>query len=162
MTGCTCQSKPRFERYKGTTFIYLTSKKGNTDGPHRWCGQQRRITDGEPSFKLSSLDQTGKTWHVERQSMNGVLRGFERPRKLRIRAHASLHCPLEKVGEGCPALFGEPACACPRRPRSQLHFYLYVFFMQYSFHRCPNSFRNFLYYASHLNSIPCTRWCMEA
>mmetsp|Transcript_10627 Transcript_10627/g.65527 ORF Transcript_10627/g.65527 Transcript_10627/m.65527 type:complete len:132 (-) Transcript_10627:114-509(-) len=56
--------------HRGPKYIYLTSKKGNTNGSQQVNGRNHRITGRKSSFKARSPDRKGTTQHEEQLSLN--------------------------------------------------------------------------------------------
>lgn len=56
------------ERYRGSKFFHLTSKKANTNGSQQGNGLHRLVPGRDLSFRASLLDRNGATQHEEQCS----------------------------------------------------------------------------------------------
>ena len=104
MYGHLYQSNTYIESLRGSNFIYLTSTKGNTNGPMQGNGRNRHVTSREPSFRARSFDSKDETQHEEHLSSNGP--SAIRPSKAATGIHASTFLlPAQKSGTGVIPLF---------------------------------------------------------
>lgn len=94
-----CRFNTYRKRYEGSNFIYLSRKKGDTHGPN---GETNRITASQTRNRVR-----GQDYSIERVQCNTesnfhrmIEPRFDRPRLLRVRTQAPLHCPPEKTGTG--------------------------------------------------------------
>ena len=99
MRGDLCQYNTYIESYGTSKFVYLTSRKGNTNGPQQGNGRNRHVTGREPSFRARSIDRKDGTHHEEQLSLNDP--STIRSSSLATGTHAGTPpLPAKKSGRG--------------------------------------------------------------
>ena len=117
MKGLLCQSNMYIKSYQASKFVYLTSRKGNTNGPQQGNGRNRHVTGREPSFRARSIDRKDGTHHEEQLSSNGP--SVIRSSSPATGTHAGTPpLPAKKSGTGVPrGRRMARRCRAPRKMR---------------------------------------------